>query len=33
VGNTPQEFAALLKDDVEKWRALVKKLGLENLGG
>jgi tripartite-type tricarboxylate transporter receptor subunit TctC len=33
VGNTPQEFAALLKEDVEKWRALVKKLGLENLGG
>lgn len=33
VGNTPQEFATLLKEDVEKWRALVKKLGLENLGG
>ena len=33
VGSTPQEFAAILKDDVEKWRALVKKLGLENLGG
>ena len=33
VGNTPQEFAAILKEDVEKWRALVKKLGLENLGG
>ncbi len=33
VGNTPQEFADILKEDVEKWRALVKKLGLENLGG
>ena len=33
VGNTPKEFADILKEDVEKWRALVKKLGLENLGG
>jgi len=33
VGNTPAEFAQQLKEDLEKWRALVKKIGLENLGG
>lgn len=33
VGNTPEEFTKQLKEDLEKWRALVKKIGLENLGG
>jgi tripartite-type tricarboxylate transporter receptor subunit TctC len=33
VGNTPEEFAKQLKEDLDKWRALVKKIGLENLGG
>lgn len=33
VGNTPAEFAQQLKEDLEKWRALVKKIGIENLGG
>ena len=33
VGNTPAEFAQQLKEDLEKWRTVVKKIGLENLGG
>jgi tripartite-type tricarboxylate transporter receptor subunit TctC len=33
VGSTPEEFAKQMKEDLEKWRALVKKIGLENLGG
>jgi tripartite-type tricarboxylate transporter receptor subunit TctC len=33
VGNTPEEFAKQIKADLEKWRALVKKIGLESTGG
>lgn len=29
VGNTPREFAAEVKNEFEKWRALVKKAGLK----
>jgi len=32
VGNTPEEFSEQIKADVDKWRALVKKIGVETGG-
>jgi tripartite-type tricarboxylate transporter receptor subunit TctC len=29
VGNTPQEFAALIRADLERWSKLAKELGLQ----
>jgi tripartite-type tricarboxylate transporter receptor subunit TctC len=29
VGNTPEEFAALIRADLERWSKLAKELGLQ----